>query len=82
LLLAAERAADLRARSADVDVGDAAVGAVGGHEALSLAHVGGEDRGGKALRHGVVQLDGLVELVVGEHVQNRSERLVVHHRGL
>ena len=50
LLLAAERAADLRAGGADVDVGDAAVGAVGGEEPLGLALVGGEDRRRQALR--------------------------------
>ena len=50
-LLAAEGAADLGARGADVDVGDAAVGAVGRQEALGLAQVGGEDRRRQALRH-------------------------------
>ena len=43
-LLPAERTADLRARGADVDVDDPAVGAVGGQEQLGLPLVAGEDR--------------------------------------
>src|SRR6188472_671428 len=43
-LLAAEGAADLGARGADVDVGDAAVAARGGEELLGRAHVEREDR--------------------------------------
>src|SRR3954449_177341 len=43
LLLAAEGAADLGARRPDVDVGDAAVRAVGGEKALGLGLVAGED---------------------------------------
>ena len=48
-LLAAERAADLGARGADIDVGDAAVGARGATEELRLAQVVGEDRRRQAL---------------------------------
>jgi hypothetical protein len=44
LLLAAERAADLGARRADVDVGDAAIRARRRQEALGFAQVVGEDR--------------------------------------
>ena len=55
LLLAAERAADLGARGADVDVGDAAVGALRRDEQLGLAQVVGEDRRRQALRHVVLQ---------------------------
>src|ERR1700739_3704823 len=55
LLLAAERAADLGARRADVDVWDAAVGPVGRHEPLRFADVTCEDRRRKTLRHGIVQ---------------------------
>src|SRR5215218_8642780 len=53
LLLAAERAADLGARRPDVDIGDAAVRAVGGEEALRLALVAGEDARRQPLRDGV-----------------------------
>src|SRR5687768_12452666 len=60
--LAAERAADLRAARADVDVGDAAVRARRREELLGLAHVAGEDRARQALRHVVVDVDGLVEV--------------------
>ena len=49
-LLAAEGAADLGAGRADVDVGDAAVGAGRREEALGLAQVEGEDRRRQALR--------------------------------
>src|SRR5688572_8232385 len=45
-LLAAERAADLGAARADVDVDDAAVAAAPRHEALGLANVVGEDARG------------------------------------
>ena len=55
-LLAAEGTADLGAAGTDVDVGDAAVAAVGGAEPLGLAHVGGEDAAGQALRHAVLQM--------------------------
>src|SRR6059058_5627662 len=44
LLLAAERAADLSARGADIDVGDAAIRSRGRKERFGLAQVRGEDR--------------------------------------
>ena len=53
-LFAAERAADLGARRADVDVGDAAVRSARGEELFSRAHALGEDRARQALRHVVV----------------------------
>src|SRR5689334_16153226 len=56
-LFAAEGAADLGARRADVDVGDSAVGAERRREQLGLAQVGREDRRRQALRHLVVQAD-------------------------
>src|SRR5262245_36697868 len=55
LLLAADRAADLRARRPDVDVGDAAVAAAVREPALGRVQVGGEDRRGEPLRHAVVE---------------------------
>ena len=52
------------------------------HEALGLAQVGGEDARRQALRHAVVEGDGLVEVVVGERVQDRRERLGADDVGL
>src|SRR5438067_5874455 len=60
-LFAAKGAADLGAAGADVDVGDAAIGARGGQEKFGLAHVAGEDRTGKPLRDVVVDGDRLVQ---------------------
>src|SRR5690606_34616299 len=56
-LFATEGAADLRTAGADVDVGDAAVGARVGEEFLGIADVEREDRGAESLRHGVLHLD-------------------------
>src|SRR5690606_32769336 len=50
-LLAAERAADLRTRGADVDVGDAAIRTGGRQELLRRLQALGEDRRGQALRN-------------------------------
>src|SRR5690606_27188217 len=80
LLLAAEGAADLRARGTDVHVGDAAVAAGGGEESLGRAHVEGEDGGGEALRHRVVERDRLVEALELEEVEDRRERLLAGDR--
>ena len=54
----------------------------GRHEPLGLAQVGGEDARRQALRHAVVEGDRLVEVVVGERVQDRRERLGAHDLGL
>ena len=61
---AAEGSADLCAGGADVDVGDAAVGAGGGEEVFGFAEVQGEDGGGEALGDVVLQRDGFVEVGV------------------
>src|ERR1700733_13160705 len=53
-LFAPERAADFRARRADVHIGDAAIRTCGCHEAFRLLHILREDAGRKPLRHGVV----------------------------
>src|ERR1051325_11391636 len=53
-LLAAERAADLRAARAGGDVGHAAVAAANAEELLGLAHVVGENGGTEALGHGIL----------------------------
>src|SRR6185369_1026812 len=63
LFLSSEGAADLGSRGSDVDVGDAAVAAGRGEEALGGAHVEGEDGGGEALGDVVVETDGLVQVV-------------------
>src|SRR5262249_7068879 len=76
VLLTAERAADLRAARPDVDVGDAAIGARRSEEPLRLTDVGGEDRRGETLRHVVLDRNGLVEIAVLEHVENRRKRLL------
>src|SRR5688572_29757087 len=69
-LLAAERAADLGAAGADVDVGNAAVAASRREERLGILKTVGENRARQPLRHGVVQRDGLVERLIREDIQN------------
>ena len=59
-----------------------AVRALGRHEPLGLGLVAGEDARGQALRHGVVERDRLVEVVVGQDVEQRGERLLLDHRRL
>jgi hypothetical protein len=49
---------------------------------LGLADVGGEDGRRKTLRHSIVQALRLVERLVGQHVEDRRERLGVHDVGL
>ena len=61
VLLAAERAADLRAGGAEVDVGDAAVAAGGRQEGLRVLQPVGEERRGQTVRGGVLLRDRLVE---------------------
>src|SRR5262249_9103312 len=78
LLLAAEGAADLGPARPDVHVDDAAVAAARCHEAIGLAQVGGEDAGGQALRHAVVDGDGVLELAVRHGIEDRGEGLLAH----
>src|SRR5690606_33753990 len=61
-LLAADRAADLWAGGADVDVGDAAVRTAHRQELLGRLQVLGEDRRRQALRHVVLHVDGFVQV--------------------
>ena len=75
LLLAAEGAPDLGPRGPHVDVGDAAIGPDSGEEALDLAQVVAEDRGREALGNAVLQRDGVVEIPVAQHVEDRREGL-------
>src|SRR5690606_18359323 len=77
-LLAAEGAADLGAGGADVDVGDAAVAAGGREEGLGGLRVLGEDGRAQALRHVVLHLDGLLQLAVLHHVQDRREGFLLN----
>src|SRR5438477_3706709 len=81
-LLAAERAADFRTRSADVDVGDAAVAAQGRQERFGIAHAAREDRRRKPLWHTVLQRDRLGKLAIADHVENGREGLALHDRPL
>src|SRR5262245_34568765 len=81
-LLAAERAADLRAAGPDVHVDDAAVAAARRHEALGFADVIGEDARSEALRHGVVPCDHFLELAIRRRIQDRGEGLAMHDGGL
>ena len=63
LLLAAERAADLGARRADVHVGDAAIAARRREKRFGGAHARREDRRRQPLRHAVVLRDRVVDRV-------------------
>src|SRR5688572_24194103 len=72
-LLAAERAADLGAAGADVDVRDAAVGAPGGQVLLRGLEVLREDRGRQALRHAVLHRDRVVDVLARHHVEDRRK---------
>ena len=76
LLLAAERAADLGARRADVDVGDPAIRSRGRKEPLGFAQVVGEDRRGQPCGTPLLQRDRLVEIAVAQDVEDRRERLL------
>src|SRR5690625_1507118 len=63
VLLAAERAADLGAGGADIDVGDAAVRAGRRQELLRSLQALGEDRRGQSLRHIVKHHNVISELM-------------------
>ncbi len=76
LFFAAEGTPDLGSGGAYVDVGDAAVGAYCGEEEFGFGEVLGEDGGGEALGDVVVEMDGLVEAVVAEDVEDGGEGLV------
>src|SRR5258708_11987898 len=73
---AAEGSANLCAGGADVDVGDAAIGAGGGEELLGLAEVHGEDAGGEALGDVVVEAKGVGEVGVFEDVEDGGAGVV------
>src|SRR5690606_31671521 len=71
LLLAAKGAADLGARSADIDVGDTAVRALRREESLRFRDVAREDRRGQAGAHGIVHFQRLVKVLVLHHIEDR-----------
>src|SRR6266403_29498 len=79
VFLAAEGAADFGPRSAEIDVGDTAIAAVGGEEALRHLQSVGEDRRRQAVGHGVLDGHRLVQGVVGNHVQNRRKGFGTNH---
>src|SRR3981189_3247171 len=79
---AAEGSADLCARGADVDVGDAAVGAGCGEELLGLPQIHGEDTGGEALGDVVVEAERVLEVGVFENVEDGGEGFVLDYTRL
>ncbi len=82
LFFAAEGSADLCTGGADVDVGDAAVGAGGGEELLGFAEVHGEDGGGEALGDVVVEAQGVTDVGVLHDVEDGCEGLALDYVGL
>ncbi len=84
MFLAAEGAADLGSRGADVDIGDAAVRTLVGKEALGRAHALGEDRRRQTLVDRVVHRYSLVEGLILEDIEDRGEGLLARdlHAGL
>ena len=74
LLLAAERPADLGARGADVDVGDAAVASLVREERLRRLQASREDRAREPLGDVVVDRDRLVERVDRESGRGSARR--------
>src|SRR5690606_11368275 len=81
-LLAAEGPADLGAGGADVAVVTPALRAAIASKQLRLAHSAGEDAGGEALRHVVLQPDRLGQIVILHDIENGREGLVLHHGAL
>src|SRR6185312_15869200 len=73
VLLPAEGAADLGARGADVDVGNAAVAARAGEEELGVLQPVGEERGAEAVGRRVLLGDGLFDRIDRDEVQNGTE---------
>ncbi len=78
LFFTAECPADLGAGSADVHIGDAAIGAGHGKEPFRIAQIASHNGRGKSLWHPVLQGDGLFDRAVFDQVQDRGEGLVLH----
>src|SRR5699024_10390726 len=79
LLFTTECAADFSTGATNVDVGDTAVRARGRQEELGLGVVLGKDSRGQTLWHRIVQCDGVFEVRVGQHIQDRREGFIVHN---
>src|SRR6516165_579407 len=80
LFLAAECSSDLSSTCADVDVRNATVASPIRSEFFCLSDIGRKDCRAKSLRHLVMNFDRLVELVVGEHVEDRGKCFLLNHR--
>src|SRR5262249_45660970 len=80
VLLAAERATDLGAGGAEVDVSDAAVAAGGGEEGLCTLQAIGEQRRRQTVGRGVLVRDRLLQRVDLNEIQDRREGLGLHDR--
>src|SRR5207302_5441763 len=71
----AEGPADLGARGAEIDVGDAAVAAPGRQKGLRVSQAVGEQRRGQAVGGGILRTDRLAERGDRNQVQNGREGL-------
>ena len=80
IFFAAKRATNLRARRADVDIRDAAIGTTRRQKRFRRFEVAREDRTRQALRHLVIPGDGLIEIIEIDGMQQRSKHFLPHHR--
>src|SRR5437764_268289 len=76
----AEGPADLGARGATIEVGDAAVAASGRQKGLRVSQAVGEQRRGRAVGGGILRADRLAERGDRNQVQNRREGLGLYDR--
>src|SRR5699024_3059255 len=79
LLFTTECAADFSTGGTDVYIGDTAVGARSRQEELCLGVVLREDSRGQTLWHSVMQGDCLIEVRVGQNIENWREGFIVHN---
>jgi len=77
-LFAAEGAPDFSAAGAQVDIGDAAITAVGGKELFSFTQVVGENSRAEPLGHFVMIGKRLVQSPVGDEIEDGGEGLFMH----
>src|SRR6185437_1824502 len=71
---------DLGSRSAEVDVGDAAVAAEAGEEDFRALEAIRKNGGREAVRGGVLLCDRVIEGIDGDEVENRCKRFRLHER--